>query len=94
MVDSTSNDNEFTPNPTNQVDANGQAALLLVESLIHGLIARDVLPVSDAVEIVGSATDIAHLLGEAPATRRTSHTLLSAIQHSLSHDLPGERQPT
>lgn len=33
-------------------DAHGQAEMLLVESLIHGLIARSVISVADAVEIV------------------------------------------
>lgn len=40
------------------VDGHGKAALLLTESLIHGLIARSVLTVSDAVEIIEIAADI------------------------------------
>jgi len=39
-------------------DAQGAAALLLVESLIHGLIARSILSVQDAVDIVDIAANI------------------------------------
>lgn len=38
--------------------AQGAAALLLVESLIHGLIARSILSVQDAVDILDIAADI------------------------------------
>ena len=73
-------------------NAHGHAAILLVESLIHGLIARDVLTVTDAVEIVDTATevsvDIAGDRGSAAADVRTSVGLLEAISSSLSRDLP------
>lgn len=39
-------------------DAHGQAALLLVESLIHGLLARRLITVADAVEIVDVAAEV------------------------------------
>lgn len=38
--------------------AQGAAALLLVESLIHGLIARSILSLQEAIEIIDSAADI------------------------------------
>ena len=73
-------------------DAHGQAAMLLVESLIHGLIARSVINVVDAVEIVDTAAEVkeevAASLGDSPATLRKSLTLLSAISRSLRVDLP------
>lgn len=68
--------------------------MLLVESLIHGLIARNVIAVTDAVEIVDIAvevkTDIAGDLGDSPANLRKSLGLLQAISTSLSRDLPNE----
>jgi len=73
-------------------DAHGQAAMLLVESLIHGLIARSVISVADAVEIVEIAADvkadIGAEIGDTPATLRRSLTMLEAIGKSLSLDIP------
>ena len=66
--------------------------MLLVESLIHGLIARSVINVADAVEIVDVAAevkaDIAEELGDSPATMEKSLALLGAISASLRPDLP------
>ena len=77
---------------TNDPDAHGQAAILLVESLIHGLIARDVITVADAVEIVDIASEVradtADDGGESPAEQRKSLDLLQAISASLGRDLP------
>lgn len=74
-------------------DAHGQAAMLLVESLIHGLIARSVISVEDAVEIVDVATqvkeEVAADMGDSPATMQKSLTILGAIRSSLSYDLRG-----
>jgi len=73
-------------------DAHGQAAMLLVESLIHGLIARKVISVADAVEIIEIAADvkedIGEALGDSPETLRKSLALLGAISSSLKPDLP------
>jgi hypothetical protein len=38
-------------------NAHGEAALLLVESLIHGLVARSVLSVDEAISLVAVAMD-------------------------------------
>lgn len=75
-------------------DAHGQAAMLLVESLIHGLIARSALSVREAIEIVEVAAEvkieIGADLGDSPATMRRSLALLGAISSSLRQDLePG-----
>ncbi len=73
-----------------QPDPQGQAALLLVESLIHGLIECRIISVDDAIEIVQTADDVQVEVAEAadghgePMWR--SHALLSAIARSLSHD--------
>lgn len=73
-------------------DAHGQAAMLLVESLLHGLIARSVLSVADAVEIVEIAAEVkaevAAELGDTPATLRKSLGLLNAIGTSLGQNAP------
>lgn len=73
-------------------DAHGQAALLLVESLIHTLVARTVISVEEAVEVVETAAEvkaeIAESLGDSPDRLRQSLTLLEKISQSLSQDLP------
>jgi hypothetical protein len=89
------NDNELfssagmRPEP----DAHGQAAMLLVESLIHGLVSRSVISVEDAVEIVDTAAEvkaeIAIDLGDSPETMRSSLTMLESISASLRQDIPG-----
>lgn len=72
-------------------DAHGQAALLLVESLVHGLIARRVITVADAVEIVDVAAEVTADLGidrgDPPARRRCSMHLLNAVSSSLRADI-------
>lgn len=95
MNDETSNDNHLARAMTlPEPDAYGQAALLLAESLLHGLIARSVITVADAVEIVGVATEvkeeIAFELGDSAATMQKSLGLLNAIRLSLSNDLPSD----
>jgi hypothetical protein len=79
-------------------DAHGQAAMLLVESLIHGLLARSVLTVEDAIEIVAVASEVkeevAAELGDSPATMQRSLALLGSISTSLSNDLPKSKEST
>lgn len=75
-------------------DAHGQAAMLLVESLLHGLIARSVISVEEAVEIVDLAAEVkaevAAELGDSPGTLRRSLALLESISLSLKGDAPDE----
>ena len=93
MVEETSNDNYVarTPAAGREPDAHGQAAMLLVESLIHGLIAKSVIGVADAVEIVEVAAEVKKEigadLGDSPATMQKSLDLLAAISTSLENDL-------
>lgn len=91
MSSETSNDNGEA-SARHAPDPHGQAAMLLVESLIHGLIARDVIGVADAVEIVDVATevtiDIADDRGDPPAHLQRSLGLLKAISVSLGRDVP------
>lgn len=93
MAEQTSNDND---DPREQggirvPDAHGQAAMLLVESLLHSMVARSLLSLKDAVEIVGVAAEVKNEIGEelgdAPATMKRSLALLDSIRRSLSNDL-------
>lgn len=73
-------------------DAHCQAAIVLVESLIHGLIDRNILSTADAVEIVDTAievqsTIVAEAIDDRPETK-VSIRLLEAISASLSKDMP------
>jgi hypothetical protein len=71
-------------------DPHGQAAMFLIESLLHGLIARSVISVEDAIEIVDVAAEVkidsAAELGDTPASLEKSMALLGAISTSLSLD--------
>lgn len=87
------NDNEAAPSGAmlREPDAHGQAAMLLVESLIHGLVSKSVLSVADAVEIVDTAVEvkieIAMDLGDSPQTLRESVAMLESISTSLRNDI-------
>jgi len=85
------NDNQAERFDQRVPDAHGQAALLLVESLLHGLIARRTITTSQAVEIVSIAAEVkqevAVDLGDTPATLKRSLALLTAIGSSLKGDL-------
>ena len=78
-------------------DAHGQAALLLVESLIHGLLERSVITNDDAIDIVENADNVQVNIAEAAdghgAPMWRSHTLLSAIAKSLKYDGQGNSLP-
>lgn len=71
-------------------DAHGQAALLLVESLIHGLCENSTLSNDEAIEIAERAVDVQFEQAEAAdgagAPMWRSHTLLSSIATSLRAD--------
>lgn len=93
MTDAGSNEiPKFVP-PAPLPDAHGQAALLLIESLIHTLIARSVITVPDAIEVVEVAAEVRRDIGadraEMDAALARSITLLENISQSLRLDLPG-----
>lgn len=71
-------------------DAHGQAAMLLTESLIHGLIERKVINTADAIQIVDIAADVKHEIaadqGESQETMQRALRLLNAISQSLAID--------
>ena len=93
MAEPTSNDNDAGRAHVvlREPDAHGQAAMLLTESLLHGLIARNLITVGDAVEMVEIAAEvkeaIAEDLGDSPATMRKSLALLDSIRVSLANEV-------
>ncbi len=86
------NDNDATMRGTTfpSSDSHGQAALLLVESLIHGLCENATLSNDQAVEITERAVDVQSEQAEAAdgagAPMWRSYELLSAILASLRTD--------
>lgn len=71
-------------------DAHGQAALLLAESTLHGLIAKGVISTANAIEIVDVAAEVkeevAADMGDTPSAMRKSLGLLKSIGVSLRSD--------
>lgn len=73
-------------------DAHGQAALLLVESLLHTLVARSIVTLADATDVVTGAIDarieITADRGDSDGDDATDRalSLLSAIRSSLTAD--------
>ncbi len=65
--------------------------MLLVESLIHGLIAHSTITIAQAVEIVDIAADakaeIDSDLGDAKPRSRSAVDILDSISRSLKADL-------
>jgi hypothetical protein len=73
-------------------DPHGQAALLLVESLIHVLRERSIITTGEAIEVVTTALDVQADYAEAAdgsEETRQSYALLSGIAESLQLDLRG-----
>ena len=93
MPDVTNDNHLETDAPRREPDAHGQAALLLVESLIHDLVGRSVISVQEAIDIVEVAAEVkaevAADLGDSPATMRHSLALLESIGRSLRGDVRG-----
>lgn len=92
MTQQTNDNDTVIPFPKTELpDPHGRAALLLVESLLHALIDRSVLNVEDVLDVITVAIDANEDLAadrgerEDPANQTT--VVLSAILHSLSHDV-------
>lgn len=85
-----SNDNDRNHTVPSSLIDSSNAALLLVESLIHGLCENGTLSVGDAVAITARAADVLHDQAEvadgAGAPMRQAYELLLRIQNSLSID--------
>ena len=70
--------------------AHGRAALLLVESLIHGLANRSVITVAEAIEIIEVAAEVEDELARAEGHDEAeieARSLLAPISKSLGVDL-------
>jgi hypothetical protein len=94
-----SNDND-SPVPgamTRAADPHGHAALLLVESLIHGLCENSTLSTNEAIEIAERAVHVQSEQAEAADGAGEplwqSHALLAAIAASLKIDGRGDPTP-
>jgi len=78
--------------PSQKPDAHGEAALLLTESLLHGLIARAILPVAEAIEMVEIAIDAKLQIDDDGAQfargSQDALRLLAEIKLSLELDVP------
>lgn len=77
-------------------DSSGRAALLLAESLIHALVAKDVLGVDEAVELIEVAADVeSELAGVAhhAPPHPINATLLGPLAATLRADLADGHSP-
>lgn len=87
-----SNDNYVASVVTTSLpDAHGHAALLLVESLIHGLIERSVITRQDGLDIIETAIsvqgDVARAADATADPMWHAQSLLNRIAGSLEIDL-------
>ena len=69
-------------------DPHGQAALLLVESLIHGLVGNGVLSVEAATSIMEVALDAQVAMADVGRSAAATSSLLEPLLQSLRIDLP------
>ncbi len=78
------------PTEVVEPDAHGQAALLLTESLLHTLVDRGVLTITEAVEVVQTAAEVkvevANAAGESTRRMNESLLLLAKMQSSFETD--------
>lgn len=85
--------NSVDPRTVPEPDAHGRAALLLVESLIHGLVARSALTTEEALEITEIALNTQEELNQEPpgasVQMNQARSLLASIGASLASDLRG-----
>lgn len=82
-----SEDSAFSQDHNPLPDAQGQAALLLIESLIHSLLDNGALTRDQAIEAIESATEVKEesaMEGKEPVrTMRKSLSLLHALRISI-----------
>lgn len=84
IVSETGDDSRSPPQ-----EGHGRAALLLVESLIHGLTSRAVLTVAEAIEIIDVAAEVEdeHRVASAEAGLAPVPSLLSPLATSLRYEV-------
>ena len=77
-----------TPAPHGVPDPYGEAAMLLLDSLIHGLVMRSALDIEEAIDLVTVAIDarieIVADRGEVDEVHDRTLALLSAVRASLA----------
>ncbi|TVV77346.1 hypothetical protein [Sphingomonas solaris] len=92
MAEDPANTVRSDPDGRADPDAHGQAALLLVESLIHGLIQKGTLSTEDALEIATGALEVKEAImddvTETRATAQRSLQMIARIIASLEFDRP------
>ena len=66
-------DGPFGPSEIDEGHAQGRAALLLVESLMHALVAKGTISRADFVEIVEGSAEVEHELVASNATYPPNH---------------------
>lgn len=83
--------NSSSDNSRADSDVHGKAALLLAESLVHGLCENMILSANQAVEIADRAVSVQHELAtlseDSDGSPWRSHALLIQIANSLRTDL-------
>jgi len=88
MPDSTNGHGRDSLSTTVNGKDRDSAALLLVESLIHGLIARALLTVQEAIDIIDIAADAERQLHHGKVDQMEAfQSLLGPLGHSLRFDL-------
>lgn len=82
--------------PQSEPDAHGQAALLLIESLIHTMVDARMIDTQTAAATVRSAAEVkvevAEAAGESAKRMNESLALLQAIETSFEADLGWQRR--
>jgi len=77
--------------PFDGPDPHGEAALVLVETLIHALLAKGSLSTLEAIEIIVDAEEVQSIVdadrSHISGARPQAAALLKAIGESLSYDL-------
>ena len=85
-----SNDPTIAERASHSPDPHGQAALLLVESLLHDLIGKKLLTVAGAIDVINVACEVkqelADEMGDTRSTYEQSLALLSAMRRSMETD--------
>lgn len=92
--DAVNDDSRLDDTQNYSPDPYGRAAILVVESLIHGLVARSIIRVAEAVEILDIAAevegDVSAEQGVPSATTRKAVALIDAMSSSLRMELPSD----
>ena len=86
------NENTLVPlPPSDEPDAHGQAALILIESILHALVEKDVLTTHEALDAIHTAhevkTEIATRAHESESRMQESLELLKRIAMTFEVDL-------